>query len=141
MEDILRNLEPTNLGNYMAYIIFFLSILALFLMPEKNTMPLYLTYAVIFAAAVDLLRGPQGELFSSFGAPLYGGGSGYMGFGNQGFGTLMIHVAMGLLPFIAGAMIRRRGRQGRWAMPVEFIIGFIGAIYTVGAFMMPEMFY
>lgn len=139
--DIVNLLTPSSLSDFFAYGILLLSLATLFAMPEKNNTPLYIMYVVIFFAVLDLLRGDNGELFSTIGATFYGGGSGYLGFGNQGFGTMFTHLGMGLLPLVGGAMIRRRGKQGRFGMPLAFLTGIVGMVYTIGAFTSPQLFY
>jgi len=135
-----ENLTPNTLGDIMVYLILGLALVTMFTIPEKNPVPSNLILVVVFATIIDLLRGSNGELFASFGGQLYGGGHGYMGFGDNGFGTLMLHLVMSLLPFMTMATMRYRGRsKNKIARITAILTGIIAAIYTVAAFFVPQV--
>lgn len=128
IDDVIAILRPETLGDLFIYISFLGALIATALIPEKNDGPMYLMFIVMFMAVIDLLRGDGSAL------PIDG-------FDNQGFGTFIIHIAMGILPFIAAGMVRRKGRKGGAAAPFMIMLGFIGVVYAIGAFAVPDAFY
>jgi len=122
-------IQPNSLGDVFIYILFFGALIASGIMPEgKNSQPIYLMFAVIFCCVVDLLRGSV----ASFPIP---------GFDNEGFGTFILHIMMGVFPFIAAGMARTEGRKGGLAVPVLILMGLIGTVYAFGSFVAPDAFY
>lgn len=131
MEDLLNQVlvivRPDSLGDIFIYIIFFLSLVMLVVVPEKNETSLYLVFAVILFCIVDLLR-QTGD----FPVPETD---------NCGFLTFLLHVGMGAFPWIAAGMTRRQGKKGGMAIPVGGLLGLIGFVYAFGAFALPGLFY
>lgn len=130
MEDILAILRPETLGDLFIYIIFIGALISSVFIPEKNDTPSYLMFAVMFFAILDLIRGDGSTL------PI-------PGFDNTGFGTYLIHIFMGIFPFVAAGMVRFPPGQRKSGITIPFLllIGFIGAIYALGTFVLPETFY
>lgn len=133
MEDLLNQivvaLRPETLGDFIIYAIFILSVGVMIFTPEKNDQANYLTWLVMFSCVIDLLRGNNGDIM-----PI-------AGFDNTGFGTMILHVIMGIAPFIIAGIIRIRGRQNRLARPLAIVAGVIGSIYAIGSFAQPNLFY
>jgi hypothetical protein len=128
MDAILNILRPDSIGDFIIYTIFFLSLVLLVVIPEKNETPLYIVFGIIFLCVVDLLRTQTNNF------PI-------AGFDNKGFGTFLIHIAMGIAPFIVAGMVRKHGRKGGSVIPIGLLMGFIGVLYALGSFFNPELFY
>lgn len=124
----VRILAPNSVADIFIYVIFFLSLLMLALIPDKNQQPTALMTAVVFLAMIDKIRQATDQL------PIEG-------LDNKGFATLLIHVMLFVFPWIAAALIRGRGRKDKRGMPVGLLIGLIAALYAVGSFLSPEIFY
>ena len=118
--DVIANiLLPQNFADIFIYLIFFLSLLMLALIPEKSQQSTYIMFVVLFFALVDKIRQATNDL------PI-------QGLDNEGFATLLIHVGMFVLPLIAAGLIRGRGRNDKRGVPVGILIGLIGGLYAVG---------
>ncbi|MAU10698.1 MAG: hypothetical protein CL607_12820 [Anaerolineaceae bacterium] len=133
MEDLLAQvgdaLRPDTLGDYFIYLLFIINFLVLVLTPEKNDRANYMILAVLFACVIDLMRGRNGEVIP------------VDGFDDLGFGTMMTHLIMGIVPFLAAGGIRVPGRKGRLAIPVAILAGIMGSIYAIFAFVAPNVVY
>jgi hypothetical protein len=130
LDGILANLRPETLGDLFIYIIFIGGLISTLFIPEKNNQPLYLMFAVMFFAVLDLIRGDGTTL------PIEG-------FSDDGFATYLIHIGMGILPFVAAGMVRFPPGRKKSGITIPFLIliGFIGALYAVGTFAVPDAFY
>jgi len=116
-------LRPSSLGDILIYAILILAFLTLMLTPEKNDRPNYILLLVIFVTVIDLLRGSTGNVIP------------VPGFDDEGFGTLIIHIIMGVAPLLAAGSIRAPQRKGRISIPLALITGIIGSIYAIIAFL------
>lgn len=118
-EVIANILLPQNFADIFIYLIFFLSLLMLFFIPEKSQQANYIMFVVLFLAMVDKIRQATDQI------PIEG-------LDNEGFATLLIHVGLFVLPLIAAGLIRGRGRNDKRGVPVGILIGLIGGLYAVG---------
>ena len=110
MDDILKLLWPSNvnpLWNILVYIVFFLSLVTLLLVPDKNMTSTILMAVVILACVIDLLQ-------------VFRPGS---------FGTLILHIGMFALPLIAVGMIRVRAGKPVKAMVPGILSAIFGGLY------------
>ena len=112
-------LLPQNMADIFIYLIFFLSLLMLALIPEKSQQSSYLMFLVIFLAVIDKIRQATNDL------PIEG-------LDNAGFATLLVHVGMFVFPLIAAGLIRGPGRNDKRGVPVGILLGLIGGLYAVG---------
>ena len=119
--NIIANiLLPHNLADIFIYLIFFGSLLMLFLIPEKSQLSQYLMFAVIFFAVIDKVRqAASGQI------PI-------AGFDNDGFATMLIHIGMTIFPLMGAGLIRGPGRNDKRGVPVGILIGLFAGLYTVG---------
>lgn len=118
--EVLANiLLPQNFADIFIYLIFFLSLLMLFFIPEKSQQSMYLMFVVLFFALVDKIRQATTDL------PIEG-------LDNAGFATLLIHVGMFVIPLMAAGLIRGRGRNDKRGVPIGILIGLIAGLYAVG---------
>lgn len=131
LDNVAVILQPNGLGDFFIYTIFILMLIANSRLPDKkNDMPNYISLVVIVLCIVDKLRSAPG-----FELPV-------PGFDDEGFGTLIIHVGMAVLPFVAAGMVRLGGgKKGRIAPPLSIMAGFAGTLYAIGSFLSPELFY
>lgn len=129
MDEILAILRPDSLGEIIIYVIFFMALLMLFFTPEKNEQANYLTFGIMFCALIDLARGRTG------------GPIPIEGFDDTGFGTMLIHIYMAIIPFIIAGLVRIRGRKNRAVVPIALVLGVIGMLYAIGTFIAPGTFY
>lgn len=141
IQSILEVLRPSSIGDIIIYLIIIILFVTTIVLPDKNDQANFFLLAALFASFLDLLRGSDGQLFAGTGAAYFGGGSGYLGFGDSGFATLLLHVVMAIGPFIAAGLMRIRTRRGRMAVPLSILAGIIGSLYALGAFFAPETFY
>jgi len=115
-QQILFLLGPgsgTPIWNILLYIIFFLGLISLLLMPDKNLVPTLLMAAVLLFAVVAKLslsvsRGQQPILRPAE------------------FGMLVINVGMFALPLLAGGLIR--ARKSKATVPA-ILTGIFGGVY------------
>ncbi|GEM_PF-625600 len=143
MEDLLQQvgalLRPSSLSDIFIYIIFFLSLIASFVIPEKNVQAPYMMYTVILGCIIDLLRGSGGEGLSSIAGLRIAGESILSDFG---FLTFIIHIIMFVFPIIAAGLTRRFGqRAGALAVPLCLLAGLFGGIYALLSFAAPDVVY
>jgi hypothetical protein len=96
----------------MLYVIFFLGLITLFLIPDKNMFPTLLTATVLLLAVVAKV-----SLASS--DPILR---------RREFGMMIINVAMAVLPFIVAGMIRSGKRPSKAPGPAV-LGGIVGMIY------------
>lgn len=129
MDQVMTILRPDTLAAIFLYILFFLGLALLLVIPEKNETPQYLVFAFIFIVVVDFLRARDPRGFPIPGST------------HNGFFTFMIHLLIAILPLIAGAMTRKQGRKGGAALPVGLLTAFIGGVYAVMAFLPPYFVY
>jgi hypothetical protein len=121
MDQIGNILRPDTVAAIFLYILFFLGLVLLFVIPEKNETPQYLVFGMVFLVIVDFLRARS----TDFPIP---------GSDNQGFFTFLIHIAIAIMPLIAGTMTRKQGRKGGAALPVGLLTFFIGATFAILSF-------
>jgi hypothetical protein len=110
MSDILKLLWPADvnpLWNILLYIIFFLALITLFLVPDKNMTSTLIMGVVILACIIDLL-----QVFTP-----------------KSFGTLILHIGMFALPLIAVGMVRVRAGKTVKAMPPGILTAIFGGLY------------
>lgn len=137
-QQIITVLRPDSVADLFIYLIFFLSIVALATIPEKNVTSPYLMYIVLLCCVIDLLRGGGGQGIPALMNLRIGGESLLE---NKGFLTFLIHIIMFTFPLVAGGMVRRQGRKGGLALPLCLLVGLIGGLYSIGSFMVPTLFY
>ncbi|MCA9889952.1 MAG: hypothetical protein KC546_16345 [Anaerolineae bacterium] len=133
MEELLGQignaLRPESLGDWFVYLLLIMNFLVLVITPEKNDRANYMIVVVLFACVVDLMRGSNGSVIP------------VDGFDDLGFGTMMTHVIMGIVPFLAAGAIRITGRKGRMSVPLAVLAGVFGVVYAVFAFVAPNVVY
>jgi hypothetical protein len=116
IQDALKLLElgsgQDRIWSIMLYIIFFLGLITLFLIPDKNMFPTLLTATVLLLAVVAKV-----SLASS--DPILR---------RREFGMMIINVAMAVLPFIVAGMIRSGKRPSKAPGPA-LLGGIVGMIY------------
>ena len=115
IQEILKLLAvggPNLIWNIMLYIIFFLALITLFLIPDKNMGPTLLTATVLLLAIVAKV-----SLASS--DPILN---------KKEFGMMIINIGMGVLPFIVAGMVRSRKRPTKAPIPA-ILGGIIGMVY------------
>lgn len=135
LNDILAILRPDTLGDYFIYTVFLMAFLQLMVTPDKNDTVVYSTFFVIICCVLDLLRD------DGAGIPISAEIAEIGIFDNDGFVTFLMHIAMAVLPFINAGLIRRKDRQGKFAVPVALLAGMIGTVYAVVSFFAPDMIY
>jgi hypothetical protein len=112
-------LLPQNIADIFIYLLFFLSLVMLALIPEKSQQSNYIMFVVLFLAVLDKIRQ------SMTNRP-------FEGLENDGFATLLIHVGLFVFPLIAAGLIRGPGRNDKRGVPVGILMGLIGGLYAVG---------
>ncbi len=112
-------LLPQNIADIFIYLVFFLSLLMLALIPEKSQQSNYLMFFVLFLTVIDKIRQSTNDL------PI-------PGLDNQGFATILVHVGMFVFPLMAAGLIRGAGRKDKRGVPVGILIGLIAGLYAVG---------
>ena len=95
------------------YIIFFLALLTLFTMPDKNLAPTLMIAVVLLCSVIAKISLASND-------PI---------FRQREFGMMIINVAMGVLPFIVAGMIRRGKSRSTTATPLSIFTGIIGTVY------------
>lgn len=137
-QQIIAVIRPDSIGDIAIYIIFFLSIIGLSAIPEKNVLSPYLMYIVLLCCVIDLIRGAGGQAIPMLNRFVIGGENLLE---NRGFLTFLIHIIMFTFPLVAGAMVRRQGRKGALALPLCMITGLIAGVYSLAAFYAPLVIY
>jgi hypothetical protein len=137
-QQVLAVLRPETLADFLIYIIFFLSVIALATIPEKNVLSPYLMYVVLLCCVIDLLRGAGGDTIPALNRFVIGGEN---LLSNNGFITFLIHIIMFTFPLVAGAMVRRQGRKGGLALPMCLLVGLVGGFYAIASFFAPQVVY
>jgi hypothetical protein len=137
-QQLIAILRPDSLADIMVYAVLILSILTLAAIPEKNVVPPYLIYVTMFCCVIDLVRGAGGNTVPFLNRFVIGGEN---LLSNRGFLTFMIHIIMCLFPMIAGAMTRKHGRKGGYALPLGLTTGIIGGMYVIGGFFLADAVY
>ena len=112
-------LLPHNIADIFIYLVFFLSLLMLALIPEKSQQSNYLMFFVIFLTVIDKIRQSTNQL------PI-------PRLDNAGFATLLVHIGMFVFPLMAAGLIRGPGRNDKRGVPVGIIIGLLAGLYAVG---------
>ena len=123
LHDIGGILAVRDVWDVFIYVMFFMTLLTMILIPDKNMQPTTLMTIVLLLTIVDKVRPHDGGAFL------------IEGFDNGGFGTEIIHMGMAILPYIAGALVRGRTQKERRAMPVGILTGVIGSVYAIAFFM------
>ena len=95
------------------YVVFFLALLTLLTMPDKNLVPTLLIATVMLCAVIAKL-----SLASS--DPI---------FRQREFGMMIINVAVGVLPFIVAGMVRRGKTRRSTVQPLAILTGIFGTVY------------
>lgn len=115
-QDILRLLalgEGQNaIWSVFLYIVFFLGLITLLLIPDKNMIPTLLTGAVLLMAVVAKVSLASAE-------PV---------FARRSFGMMMINVGMAALPFMVAGMVRSYRSRSKAQGPA-IVGGLIGLVY------------
>jgi hypothetical protein len=115
-QDILKLLLPGSgqdvIWSFMLYIIFFLGLITLFTIPDKN-MPSTLMMATVLLMAI------VAKVSIASADPILR---------KREFGMMAINVLMGVFPFIVAGMTRS-GKQKFKGAPLAIIGGFIGFAY------------
>ncbi|MCU0511469.1 MAG: hypothetical protein MUE40_02760 [Anaerolineae bacterium] len=130
MEAVLNLLRPESLAHIFLYVLFFLGLVLLFVIPEKNETPQYLVFAMLFMVIVAFLRTRAAP--GSFPVP---------GSENNGFFTFLLHIAIAIAPLLAGTMARKQGRKGGAAIPVGILTAFVGGVFALLSFTFIPMMY
>lgn len=138
LEQAVAVLRPTSLGDFMVWGVFIFCIMTLVAIPEKNVVPPYLIYITMLACIIDLVRSAGGQALGNVNQFQIGGES---LLGDRGFLTFLLHIIMFLFPIVAGAMTRKHGRKGGYALPLGLTTGIIGGMYAFGAFFLPNAIY
>ena len=136
LNDALAILRPDVLADYFIYFIFLLAVVQLLITPERNDQVVYSVFVIIICCVLDLLRQSDGS-----GIPITAEVAGIRPFADEGFATFLMHVAMGVLPFINAGLIRRKDRTGKLAVPIALLAGMIGTVYAIGTFFVPNILY
>jgi hypothetical protein len=131
MDFVIDLLKPASLADVFIYAIFFSALGVLFTMPEKNEIPLYLVFGIIFCCILDLMRMRVAASGGRFPIP---------GSDAKGFFTFLLHIAMAMMPFITAGMIRRRGRKGAASIPLALLGGVVASLYALLAFVSPGIY-
>lgn len=100
------------LWSIFLYLIFFLSLITLFLIPDKNMVPTLLTAAVLLFAIVAKVSLASDD-------PILR---------RREFGMMVINILMGVFPLIVAGMIRS-GKQKSKAQGPAIITGIFGLVY------------
>lgn len=122
MEQVIQIIAPSDVWDWFIYGIFFLSLFTLAVIPEKNMQPTLFMTIMLFLALTDKIRKAAG---ASIPIP---------GLENNGFATLMIHIAMFALPVMTAGLVRIRGRKGALSRPLAILTALIAGMYAVGFF-------
>ncbi len=120
LQDIWGVLQYEDIWDLFIYIIFFMSLIMMMLIPDKNLQPTLLMSAVLLFTVIDKVR-PETPS-NVFFVP---------GFDDRGFGTFMIHIGMFVFPLIAGALVRGRTDKDKRALPLGILTGIIAGVYTL----------
>ena len=117
LDDILQLLAIGSginaLWSVFLYIVFFLALLTLFTMPDKNLAPTLLIAVVLLCSVIAKLSLASDD-------PI---------FRQRDFGMMIINVATGVIPFIVAGMIRRGKSRTSTATPLAILTGLVGTIY------------
>ncbi len=124
LKDVVEILRPDGIWDIFIYIMFFMSLIMIMLIPEKNMQPTMLMYGVLLCSIIDKIR-PSGQ-DPNFVMP---------GFDDKGFGTLLIHLVMFTFPLMAAGLIRGRAQKDKRGIPVGIITGLLGGVYAAGHFL------
>ncbi|RMG90204.1 MAG: hypothetical protein D6712_00275 [Chloroflexi bacterium] len=131
MQDLLSNIgQVFNIyspWDVFIYVIFFLSLITLMLIPDKNMQPTLLMSVVLLFCIIDKVRPAAGRPWSTgeFIMP---------GFDDLGFGTLLIHIGMAIFPIVAGTLIRARSEKQKRGTPMGILTGMIAGVYAIAFF-------
>ena len=125
----LQVVQPQSVGDIFIYVIFFLSLFALFPMPDGNDTAQYLLFGTMLLCILDLLRG-DGSNFPIAGAD------------DTGFFTFMIHILMFVFLFITAGVVRSNTKQKAGAViPLAVLTALIAVMYAVASFFAPDAIY
>jgi hypothetical protein len=125
LQDIVAIIRPADVWDVFIYGIFFLSLISLAFIPDKNIQPTMLMSAVLLFALVDKVRKAAG---AAQALPIEG-------LDNNGFATLLLHIGMFVFPMMSAGLLRVRGKQGQQARPLLILTGLVAGIYAVGFFL------
>ena len=123
LQDIGAILAIRDIWDIFIYIIFFMSLVTLVLIPDKNMQSTMLMSLVLLFTVVDKVRPASPN--NDFLVP---------GFDDQGFATFLIHIGMFVFPLIAGTLVRSRSQKGKRAMPLGILTGILGGLYAAAFF-------
>lgn len=131
-EQIISYVLPTPqfvFFDIMLYIIFFLALLALLTMPDKNMVPTLLIAAVLFAAIVAKL---SLAAIVKPGAPILD---------KKDFGMYAINAAMLVFPLIAVGMTRKPNTNAKVrSTPFAIMTGLLAAVYFFAFWFVHQQF-
>lgn len=135
-KDIVTLLGPGTgqniIWSIMLYILFFLALLTLFKVPEKNMIPTLLMGTVLLFIIIAKL---------SISANSVRGGKPIIH--NKDFGMYIINIGIGVLPLIAVGMTRTTSRVARRANPAAapaIFTAVIGIVYFFGFWLAVQQF-
>jgi hypothetical protein len=127
-QDVLKLLAPGTgqnlIWSIMLYILFFLALLTLFKVPDKNMVPTLIMGTVLLFIIVAKL---------SISANAVRGGRPIIN--NKDFGMYIINIAIGVLPLIAIGMTRVTSRVNRRSNPATgpaILTAVVGIVYFFG---------
>lgn len=95
------------------YIIFFLALLTLFTMPDKNMVPTLLIAGVLLFTVIAKISLASND-------PI---------FRRREFGMMVLNVAIGVLPFIVAGMVRRGKVRRSNTQVLSILTGIFGTVY------------
>jgi uncharacterized MnhB-related membrane protein len=124
LQDIFFLLGPQSgdlVFNIFLYLIFFLALIMLFIMPDKNLLPTLLCSTVLLCAIIAKLSlsAPASQAILS----------------RREFGMLIINIVMMLFPLLVAGMVRTRARRNP-VVPLGIFTFIIGALYTATYFIL-----
>ena len=122
----LQTLRPDSVADIILYLIFFLALITTMLLPDDNAQASNLLYLTLLLAIFDLT---VGQLWYNDPDIV------------RAFGAFIARVGLFLAPFIAAGSARTKGKKGRMGMPLSAVIGIIGLIYFLGAFLVPNIIF
>jgi hypothetical protein len=124
-EGFIQTLKPESIADFMCYIIFFLALITSMTLPDDNAQSTNLLYATMLFAIFELTVGQE---WASLAAPI-----------EQALPAFFVRVGLFLCPFIAAGSVRVKGKKGRLGLPLCVVIGIFGVLYSIGAFVVPQI--
>lgn len=124
VDSILNVLRPENFGDYIVYTVLILAMISSGLIPEKSQNARWVMTVVLLCCVLIKFR-----LHESLGIERE----------FVDFALMMLALGMGVLPYIAAALIRSPKRSQRAAMPLSIFTGIVGSLYVLLFFLAPDL--